>query len=339
MNVTFMIGNGFDLACGLKTRYCHVYEEYCVTASKNDNIDKFKKELLAGKYDKWSDFEMALPEFAKELGDFDKFKECVINFTEFLNKYLKEQERLIDVTSKDRLQKVMTAYVYDFNKYCLQLSAQRIESYLTKPNESTLINFITFNYTDTLEKCLSVVSSRKKSQYYQWLCKPPIHIHDRLDKGILLGLDDEKWYADIPCNDKRKVKNFLDKLHINSQHSNIINRVEKTIIESNIIVFFGWSMGDSDSHWVNLLKKQFQSNNALHIVYSPYYTEMLNLNLKSQRIDREDDWKDYIAVKFDVSENDRGRLHIITTDDYMKLDFLSKSNKKLETDDTLLVTA
>ena len=51
-NVLFLIGNGFDLNCGLKSRYIDAYNYYCSKTSNNSEvIKKFKKEL--GIYDKW----------------------------------------------------------------------------------------------------------------------------------------------------------------------------------------------------------------------------------------------------------------------------------------------
>ena len=46
MNVTFLVGNGFDIGLGLKTRYSDFYEEYC-KADKADSeaITKFKRTL------------------------------------------------------------------------------------------------------------------------------------------------------------------------------------------------------------------------------------------------------------------------------------------------------
>lgn len=340
MNVTFIIGNGFDLACGLKTRYCHIYDEYCVTPSNNNTIENFKKELLNEKYDKWSDFEMALPQFAKDLNDFGKFKECVIDFTIFLNEYLSKEEKRINIdVNKERLGKLMTSYVYEFNKYCLKPSSKYLEGMINKQNEQTIFNFITFNYTDTLEKCLATMGQRRKPRGYNYVLNTPVHIHGKLNNGIILGLDDEKWYKDIPCDDKRKIKNLLDKLYINSCYFDITEKTIQTIQSSNIIVILGWSMGDSDSYWVNCIKNQFVSNSRLQIVFSPYYFDTLNRNIPSQRIDRKDFWKDIIADKFDIDEKHKYRINIITEDNYMKLKFLSEDIKMLKNKEGILVTA
>ena len=46
MNVTFMIGNGFDLGIGLRTAYSDFYKVYCKTNSKDSpEVRKFKSEL------------------------------------------------------------------------------------------------------------------------------------------------------------------------------------------------------------------------------------------------------------------------------------------------------
>ena len=45
MNVTFMIGNGFDLRLGMKTRYTDMYDGYISTPSDNEIIEIFKATL------------------------------------------------------------------------------------------------------------------------------------------------------------------------------------------------------------------------------------------------------------------------------------------------------
>jgi len=44
MNIVFIIGNGFDLNLGLKTKYTDVYKDYCKTStSDSELIRRFKK--------------------------------------------------------------------------------------------------------------------------------------------------------------------------------------------------------------------------------------------------------------------------------------------------------
>lgn len=97
MNVTFLIGNGFDLACGMKTRYSDVYEGYIQTPSVTPIIEKFKADLIKEKTKKnwgnWSDFEMGMAKFASNFSSEKDFISCIADFKKFLKQHLqKEQE-------------------------------------------------------------------------------------------------------------------------------------------------------------------------------------------------------------------------------------------------------
>lgn len=45
MNITFMIGNGFDLHLGMKTRFTDMYEGYIQSPSEDIVIQRFKEDL------------------------------------------------------------------------------------------------------------------------------------------------------------------------------------------------------------------------------------------------------------------------------------------------------
>ena len=59
MTVTFMIGNGFDINCGIKCSYRDVCAGYSKTESKSELIAEFKKNIDKD-LDTWADFEMAM---------------------------------------------------------------------------------------------------------------------------------------------------------------------------------------------------------------------------------------------------------------------------------------
>ncbi|MEG1385520.1 MAG: AbiH family protein [Oscillospiraceae bacterium] len=318
-----MIGNGFDLACGLNTRYTDMYKLYCRTESKNDNIRDFKKEISKENYKCWADFELALPQFGKNKNDFDKFRECIIDFSDFLEDYLMEEQNKINLENS-QINQILQMGLYHPYEYCLQLSKNSLEPLYVTPTDNCICNFITFNYTDSLEKCLSKLEQIiKKNNTCIYTYKNPIHIHGTLNNAILLGLDNEELYKDIPCKNFKRLQNFIDKVYSNNRRSNICNDAVKLLRESNIILILGWSMGDSDSFWVNKIKETFAKNPALNIIYTPYYSEPINKRRHNQTIDREDEQKDFIAQRFEISEDMRYRIHIITNPNYMNLNFLT----------------
>lgn len=334
MRVTYLIGNGFDLACGLKTKYVDAYAEYCISPSKNETLKKFKEDILKNDYENWTDFEMALLRFGKMLGDFTKFSECVVDFTLFLESYLeREENKIIADSHKDRLSGQMEQYIYHFYNYCLQSSREKLKTLIEGSIDNISFQFITYNYTNTLEKCLSVVKNRvaknnKSSYVYQY--KEPLHIHSSLRKGIILGLDNEELYQDIPCHNIGNLKNLIDKVYINARYSNITDQALEMLNQSRIIVIFGWSMGDSDSFWVENLKNLFSSTGNLQLVYVPYYKEPLNRSLRHELLDREDEQKEFIKNKLSIPENSMDRVHIITDPVYMNLKYLVEDSKEKE---------
>lgn len=68
-NLVFLIGNGFDLNCGLKSKYKDAYQYYCnKTQNNSELIERFKNDLKAN-YENWSDFEEGMAYYASKLSD------------------------------------------------------------------------------------------------------------------------------------------------------------------------------------------------------------------------------------------------------------------------------
>ena len=66
--VTFIIGNGFDLNCGLKTRFTDMYPSYIATPSQYSIIADFKRDIQDNEslhFQRWSDFEMGMARYAE----------------------------------------------------------------------------------------------------------------------------------------------------------------------------------------------------------------------------------------------------------------------------------
>lgn len=61
-----MIGNGFDLNCGLKTQYRDVYAGYIRTEANSNVISQFKRDIESD-IENWSDFELAMGEYISKL--------------------------------------------------------------------------------------------------------------------------------------------------------------------------------------------------------------------------------------------------------------------------------
>jgi hypothetical protein len=95
MDITFLIGNGFDLSVGLKTRYTDFYRYYFDQAeSANAPVDVFKRHIKRN-LSTWADAEVALGECTEKytLEQAQIFRECCDDFLSKLSDYLLLQEK------------------------------------------------------------------------------------------------------------------------------------------------------------------------------------------------------------------------------------------------------
>lgn len=94
MNITFLIGNGFDLNLKLNTRYSDFYKYYI----KNDPKDLLSKSIKED-YEIWSDLEVGLGEFLKDIGEnqIEEFLDSKSTLEKMLSEYLTLENNLVHI--------------------------------------------------------------------------------------------------------------------------------------------------------------------------------------------------------------------------------------------------
>lgn len=283
MNITFLIGNGFDLRLGMKTRYTDIYKGYVASESSSDAIRKFKKMLKedAPGYKTWSDFEMAMAQKAKEFDEEDFFIECLRDFKSYMVEHLeKEQSQFMQrMTVSAKTKSICQDEVKD--------SIQTFYKGLTPNVKNEFIRlgihnnlkqkFISFNYTNILDNLLPHNAEI-------------IHIHGRLGADIVLGTDNMTQVADLPYQTTRRFERAFIKPEFNKGYDNARLESAKWYIEkSQIICIYGMSLGKSDYSWVVQLKNWLLDNEDHHLVYFVHDTrEFSKLNWDAI-MDEEDD--------------------------------------------------
>jgi len=98
MHTTFLIGNGFDIKMGLKTKYKDFYNFY-INNNKEKNsssvITNLKIELknyLNGDDDKWADFELALGKHTETINTYTEFNTIISDIIENLSEHIRKEE-------------------------------------------------------------------------------------------------------------------------------------------------------------------------------------------------------------------------------------------------------
>ena len=300
MSITFIIGNGFDLNLGMKTRYSDVYEGYIKAPHTSNAIDKFKKEL-EDNYENWSDFEMGMAEYAKTLQTENELIECIRDFKGFLAEHLrKENEKLVErinaIQDERELAREIDRSLVQFYEGLVPNDRAKIE-YVIKTNGS-ICNYITFNYTTALETILNIRSRRKG--YSE---NAPIHIHGKLGEGIVLGVDNlSQLIATKYAVTKRAERAFVKTLFNKQFDMMKVGNAERTIKSSSIICIYGFAMGETDATWVGMIADWLLEDKSNQLIYFKHNTPEINTCNYDEIMDIEDDYKLEIMRKLHLED-------------------------------------
>lgn len=148
MNVTFLIGNGFDLNLGVATAYSDFVKYYKGTAADAEVLRKFRQDINENEA-RWSAAEIEMGQYT---GTFEKgqgaaFSECHTDICSHLAAYLKRQQERIDY---DYVAKQIEQALANINALAKPFPEQErsvIEGvYSRHLSERVTFNFINFNY-------------------------------------------------------------------------------------------------------------------------------------------------------------------------------------------------
>lgn len=284
MNITFLIGNGFDLRMGMKTRFADMYEEYIESDSESEAIINFKEMLRrdAPVYKTWGDFEMAMAQRAKDFSDEDSFIECLRDFKLHMAAHLrKEQTEFASRLSLSKgLRNICAQEVSDsIHRFYNGLRPNVVNKFIELgAQEHPTFNFISFNYTNVFDSLLSPFLGTA------------IHIHGTLDADVVLGADNMGQITDVPYITGRRFNRAFIKPEFNRSYDIVrVERAETLIEKSDIICVYGMSLGKSDLSWTNKLKEWLLSYKDNHLVYFTYDERKFNKLNWDAIMDEEED--------------------------------------------------
>ena len=311
--ITFILGNGLDLGLGMKTKYTDVYDDYIKSPSASDIIAHFKEELKSkanNNYENWSDFEMGMAAYAKTLETENELIECVRDFKGFMVAHLKEEnakiiKQLGDIANHRDFYTELDRSLNVFYGGLIPNDTMLIKSLIGE--NDVVRNYITFNYTMSLDAILSINS--KNRLIYE---NAPIHIHGKLGEDVVLGVDDPDQLMGTKYNITRKVERAFVKTLFNKQFDNArVENAKKAIMDSSIICVYGFSMGESDNTWVWLLSDWLEKDKNHHLVFYKHNTPIIDPHNYDQIMDVEDEFKVQLLKKLQIDDDSvLGQIHI-----------------------------
>ena len=284
MNITFLIGNGFDRNLGLNTTYSEFVQDYKKIKPKTDILKKFHTYINENE-ELWSSAEIAIGKYTKELeaGAAVAFAECYTDFCEKLAQYLKEQMQHIDYD--DSQEKILNAFS-NLNKIIQSFPTQERDAlntlYKNRGGEQITFNFICYNYTDTLDQCISVIknepnvlgSHKYGNQVLNHLIGQICHVHGTVDNEMVFGVNDESQISKLDvfdCEDGDLYKNMLIKIQANASFlENTDANASQLIKNSQLIYIYGMSIGETDKLWWDRICTWLSGSGERHLIVQKY---------------------------------------------------------------------
>lgn len=296
MNVTFLIGNGFDLNSGLKSSYHDIYKEYVKQPSSSNIIAKFKNDLWDDK-ENWGDFEVAMSKYIRNFTSENDFLVCLRDFIKYLEQYLTKEAAPYSNITDDNLSSVISEEMY---RSLTQFHKGVTHDLDTLDIENANINAIVFNYTSVIDDLYDLTNFT-----YPNLIDNIVHIHGRLNDDVIMGMDNISQLTNMHFHLSRKSRRAFIKSEYNNAYDKArLNNAEKIISESDVICIFGMSLSESDLRWRNLLLSWLRKNKNVHLFLYQYECSILPFVNAEQRLSIEEDQKEVLLSQWGVGNNE-----------------------------------
>lgn len=298
MRLLYLIGNGFDINVGLKTAYTDFLESYKEQPT-SENLDevgkryiKRLKQDIQNNINLWSDFEIQFGKHMSKLGGMgsgihslqEEFDIINDDIRENLTHYIADEDKRISFPV-NAPQKFLTDVLIP-EQHLRDFEKSEIDYKKNNGNTTAnVIDFISFNYTRTIEKLLNnnaVVQSK------EFKVNGPVHVHGYYDNRMILGVND---ISQIDNEKLRKDNYFIDALvkpNSNRVYGvNHTNQCIKLIENAHLICCYGLSFGDSDKIWWEKVCQQLKNRQDLIVIIFLYVPNMPDYSNSGHKLQNE----------------------------------------------------
>ncbi len=282
MNITFLIGNGFDLNLGLNTEYKSFLKEYAKVKDTDLQLIKDFKEHIKENLETWAKAELAFGTYTRDFeGDSDgaiKFCMCHENFCNALAKYLDAQET--NIPYDKLMDTLIKGFIHSLQNLFIGMRDTHIDSINDAASNISggyKYNFINFNYTSTAKNIYDVILNKHISlgtrTYRNTNQTNKLgqfrHVHGTTKEDMVLGLNDESQIEAINIFEGSDPLLLSQLIKQSTNASNQRNNDQKTfelLKESDLIIIYGMSLGETDALWWNRIGHLMSQKSSLHLV-------------------------------------------------------------------------
>lgn len=266
MKILYIIGNGLDIAHQMKTSYQDFFNYYLTISTNDNDIVSMKKDINSHRYETWADLEIGLGAYANQCFNKKVFLKCLDDIKSNLKVYLQKESEKIDLYKLSSSSSFLNPRLFldpeprnRYEQFCRRNKAT-----------STVINVITLNYTSTLESLLGYKGAQISYTNVLYL-DSIFHLHGFLDNMMVMGVNDSTQILNpLFTEDLDIVEEFVKPEYNDACMNNKNGICESLILNADIVVLYGTSLGKSDDKWWKLIGQRMGKDNYPLMVYLPY---------------------------------------------------------------------
>ena len=313
-----MIGNGFDILVGLKTRYIDFYNYM-----KKDSVnDKNNKNGILVNIDKnielWSDLELGLGNYTHTIEEdeirLEKFYKDKFEIDLKLREYLKREQDRVNWQDKINGMAFRSEFINHiagfYNFFKPSDKDEILETIAKRPLKYYLISF---NYTNIIKEAININKSIDVETLY---------LHGTLnDENSILGVNDLEQIKNKYFNNRTEMLLSMCKLEMNKFLGEYrINKAEDILNSSEIVCIFGMSIGETDKYWWEKLIDSLEKGIIKIIIVFHYSSKLYTSNLVE--LWREQNRVKERILKYSSADNKdklKDRIKVLCNSDMFKL--------------------
>lgn len=320
MNITFMIGNGFDVGVGMKSRFSDYFPKYISESKDKDDSLKGISNSISENEEKWSYFEKTLGEYTQEFSN-STARKLINQLKDFMSgfiTYLKSEEATLSFDDKEMISKRITnAFMnfYSTDNLRPASSDDVSEIFRRHSGENHVYNFINFNYTYVLKNCIETIPESKMVRKNGRTDKigEIIHVHGTVDLNPITGVNDSTQISNEELSKNERFLKIVVKPKNNDANRMKFDVNATSILEnSTIICVYGMSLGETDKKWWTAILNWLKASSERQLIVFDY-DESFSASVQMDWIEKEDSIIDilskYASNNFNI-EDFRQRIHI-----------------------------
>ena len=345
MDITFLLGNGFDLQLGMETGYKSFLKWYVKQQTDDPDLAQFREFLKDEKGEWWSDAEIAMGQYLGNFSDenihvyFKNIRDFKLQLSEYL---LEENAKYNRETDPEVIELFKTFMLRSADDIMLRPGLLRLNAQRKK--EHATIHFVTFNYTDALDRIVAQVKEKYKTletlpnSGTGLLTKVGniFHIHGTLASSLVMGVDnfeqlDSKNITDFSKLSRTVIKPIVNDELGRDEHEN----AAYVLMNSDYLFFYGLSFGITDKTWWDMIRdKLLKSPNCQAIIFTRASDDDIRTIIPEDVLDFVNDKKDEFLRKIGIEPGtdyyDTLRKRVFVIRNTKRLDIAIPKHKDLD---------